>query len=119
MRWRPTATRSLPRPAGPNTYCEYPANLIRIVQRFLYGVDFELDGSVRLAPVAPERFWKAGFGQRLRWRGSELNYRMDAAGVRGTYTGERAQRLLVARRGGGKPVELKLPASQQPYPFQA
>ena len=117
-RYHPS-TDGKPRPAGPNTYCEYPANLIRIVQRFLYGVDFGLDGSVRLAPVAPERFWKAGFGQRLRWRGSELNYRMDTAGVHGTYTGERAQRLLVARRGGGKPVELKLPASKQPYPFQA
>src|SRR3990172_2950408 len=28
------------KPAGPKTYVEYPANLIRIVQRFLLGVEF-------------------------------------------------------------------------------
>ena len=34
-------------PAGVERYCEYPANLIRIVQRFLMGVDLRLDGSLR------------------------------------------------------------------------
>src|SRR6266550_9220198 len=35
---------------GAQKYCEYPANLIRIVQRFLLGVELDLDGTVVLAP---------------------------------------------------------------------
>ncbi len=81
--------------AGPNTYCEYPANLIRIVQRFLLGVDMRLDGSIVLAPTVTDEFWKEGFGQTLRWRGRELAYEMNADRVSGTYEGEGPQKLGV------------------------
>ena len=41
-------------------YAEYPANLIRIVERFLFGVDLRLDGSLVLGPTVSEDFWAAG-----------------------------------------------------------
>jgi len=80
---------------GPNTYCEYPANYIRIMQRFLLGVDMQLDGSVVLAPAVTGEFWDRGFGQTLRWRKRVLTYRMSREGVSGTYAGRTPQRLLV------------------------
>jgi hypothetical protein len=80
---------------GPNTYCEYPANYIRIMQRFLLGVDLNLDGSVHLAPVVTDEFWDRGFGQTLRWRDRLLRYRMMRDGIGGTYSGRTSQRLGV------------------------
>ncbi len=91
--------------AGPNTYCEYPANLIRIVQRFLLGVEFELDGSLLLAPTVTAEFWRKGFGQTLRWRGRTLTYRMGYDRITGSYTGSGPQTLevrLPARNEEGK-----------------
>jgi hypothetical protein len=73
--------------AGPDTYCEYPANLIRIVQRFLLGVEMDLDGSLVLSPVVPADFWQKGFGQTLTFRGRTLRYRMLNNVVDGTYKG--------------------------------
>ncbi len=86
------------RASGPNTYCEYPANLIRIVQRFLLGVDMHLDGSVTLEPVVPEAFWVRGFGQSLTWRGRTLEYSMNEGCVTGSYRGKAPQRLGVKFR---------------------
>jgi hypothetical protein len=80
---------------GPNKYCEYPANLIRIVQRFLLGVDLSLDGSITLAPTVTDGFWNRGFGQTLRWRGRTMQYRMTRDSIGGTYAGESSQRLIV------------------------
>jgi hypothetical protein len=93
-------------PHGPNTYCEYPANLIRIVQRFLLGVAFRLDGALELAPVAPDEFWIRGFGQAISWRGRTLTYRMQRDGVTGDYAGDSPQRLFVRpyRREDAKAV---------------
>ncbi len=104
---------------GPNTYCEYPANLIRIVQRFLLGVNMELDGSVVLAPTVTEDLWRRGFGQTLKWRGRALRYRMQSDRFSGTYEGGGPQRLAVrlspARPGAkvsaladGLPLETRL-----------
>jgi len=80
---------------GPNTYCEYPANLIRIVQRFLLGVEMGVDGSVVLAPTVTRDFWRQGFGQTLKWRGRSLQYRMSSGQVTGTYEGGGPQELGV------------------------
>jgi len=85
--------------AGPNTYCEYPANLIRIVQRFLLGVELGLDGSVTLAPAVTGDGWREGFGQTLRWRGRELQYSMRTNGIDGTYDGNGPQSLRVRLPG--------------------
>jgi hypothetical protein len=82
-------------PAGAERYCEYPANLIRIVQQFLLGVDLRLDGALVLAPVATEEFWQRGFGQTLAWGGRKLTYRMQRDHVTGTYWGTTPLRLGV------------------------
>ena len=82
-------------PAGPNTYCEYPANLVRIVHRFLLGVDLRLDGSIVLAPLVVDSYWEAGFGQRLSLPHRELEYHFDRRGISGTYWGEQPLRLGV------------------------
>ena len=86
-------------PDGKNTgkvkYCEYPANLIRIVQRFLYGVDFRLDGSLVLAPTVSDEFLEKGFGQTIAWRDRTLDYRMQQDRIEGTYFGNASQRLGV------------------------
>jgi hypothetical protein len=105
--------------AGPNTYCEYPANLIRIVQRFLLGVELGLDGSVTLAPAVTVDWWLEGFGQTLGWRGSELRYYTTANRIYGTYDGYSHQTLRVRLPGlavtdkiraeiNGRPAEAKL-----------
>ena len=80
---------------GPNTYCEYPANYIRVMQRFLLGVELQLDGSVVLAPTVTDEFWDRGFGQTLKWRDRVLRYRMMRDSVAGTYSGRTPQRLIV------------------------
>ncbi len=80
---------------GVEKYCEYPANLIRVVQRFLLGVEFGLDGTLVVAPVAPDDFWDSGFGQTLAWRGRTLSYRMGRDRMSGDYCGEGPQRLCV------------------------
>ena len=85
---------------GKVKYCEYPANLIRIVQRFLYGVDFRLDGSLVLAPTVTAAFWEQGFGQTLAWRDRSLRYRMQQDRIEGTYSGSATQRLGVKLRPG-------------------
>jgi hypothetical protein len=81
------------RGAGPNTYCEYPANLIRIVHRFLLGVEFGLDGSVAIAPTVPAHYWEAGFGQTLAWRDRKLAFHFEPGAMRGSYTGTGPQRI--------------------------
>jgi hypothetical protein len=81
--------------AGPDTYCEYPANFIRIVQRFVLGVDLRLDGSVVIAPVVAREFWQKGFGQTLTWRGRSLQYGMTIDSVGGSYAGSSSQRIGV------------------------
>ena len=117
---------------GTQKYCEYPANLIRIVQRFLLGVDLRLDGSLSLAPTAPAEFWKRGFGQRLAWRDRVLDYRMKRGRFTGRYSGgmqEIMVRLDTVYSGrvkvngktttsetDGQMIRLTLPASAESKP---
>lgn len=101
-------------PAGPEGYCEYPANLIRVMQRFLFGVEFALDGSVVLAPVAPAEYWEKGFGQRLDWRGRMLSYRMRTGELQGRYTGAAPQHILLRFRQAPRPEDVRLTLDGQP-----
>jgi hypothetical protein len=94
------------RGTGPNMYCEYPANYIRIMQRFLLGVDLRLDGSIVLAPVVTGDFWDRGFGQTLRWRDRMLRYRMARDSIVGTFSGRTPQRLLVHLPPGSATFDL-------------
>ena len=80
-------------PAGPDKYCEYPANLIRIVQRFLFGVDLQWDGSLVLRPTATAEFWERGFGQTVVAGNRKLTYRMQRGRTEGTYHGTAPLRL--------------------------
>ncbi|NLP10063.1 hypothetical protein GX408_06670 [bacterium] len=73
---------------GAQQYCEYPANLIRIVERFLLGVDLQLDGSLRLTPTVPKSYWIQGFGQTLCLRNWRLQYRMQQNQISGSYSGD-------------------------------
>jgi hypothetical protein len=101
-------------PVGPNTYCEYPANLIRIVQRFLLGVDLRRDGSLMLAPTVTEEFWQKGFGQTLRWRDRTLDYRMRFGQIRGTYEGGSPQRLGVRLPAKGGKARVRITINGRP-----
>ncbi len=91
--WRERYTAAGPH--GAEKYCEYPANLIRIVQRFLLGVEFGLDGTLVIAPNAPEEYWRNGFGQTLHYRGRSLSYRITDDGMTGDYRGDGPQQLEV------------------------
>ncbi|MCC6489745.1 MAG: hypothetical protein IT364_19805 [Candidatus Hydrogenedentes bacterium] len=84
---------------GAEKYCEYPANLIRIVQRFLLGVEYTLDGALVLAPAVPEGYWEAGFGQTLRWQGRRFSYRMQWNRLQGEYSGKDALEVRVKLPG--------------------
>ncbi|HUT36704.1 MAG TPA: hypothetical protein VNE39_24670 [Planctomycetota bacterium] len=95
---------------GVEKYCEYPANLIRVVQRFLLGVEHRLDGALVLAPTVPEAFWEAGFGQTLSWRGRTLAYRMQRDRITGEYRCKEAQRLCLRLHAAarGRPVRAEI-----------
>ncbi len=53
-----------PCPGGPATYCEYPANLVRIVNQFLFGVEPPTRERVTLRPQLPRAWWRQGFAFR-------------------------------------------------------
>jgi hypothetical protein len=93
---------------GVEKYCEYPANLIRIVQRFLMGIEFGLDGTLVIEPVVPNDFWERGFGQTLAWRGRGLDYRMESQRMTGDYHGDASQRLTVRLRTPVRSASLRV-----------
>lgn len=95
---------------GANKYNEYPANLIRIIQRFLLGVEHGLDGTLFIGPTAPEEFWKAGFGQTLSWHSSKISYKMEKGQIKGEYSGQVAQKLSVRfeRPPAGKTIQVMI-----------
>jgi hypothetical protein len=100
--------------AGPDTYCEYPANLIRIVQRFLLGVDLRLDGSLVLSPTVTDEFWKRGFGQTLAWRERTLRYTMKLRRIEGEYAGSAPQLLGVCLSIGTESIETRATIDGKP-----
>jgi len=104
------------KPAGPKTYCEYPANLIRIVQRFLFGVERQLDGTLVLAPVVTAAFWQQGFGQTLQWRDRTLTYHMQRNHISGSYRGAAPQRLAVKPAEPLENLEVQVFIDRQPLP---
>ncbi|MBM4038116.1 MAG: hypothetical protein FJ290_06335 [Planctomycetes bacterium] len=101
---------------GVEKYCEYPANLIRIVQRFLLGVEHRLDGALVLAPTVPEAFWAAGFGQTLTFRGRTLAYRMQRDSIAGEYRGDGPQRLLLRLHPSTRGKPLRAGIAGRPAP---
>jgi hypothetical protein len=103
---------------GVEKYCEYPANLIRIVQRFLFGVEVGLDGAVELRPTVPDKFWERGFGQTLEWSNRMLRYRMERGRVTGTYSGDGPQRLGVSLGLGDAGLQVQATIDGHPVPSE-
>lgn len=85
-RYHPSSTGK-PNPAGPEKYCEYPANFIRIVNQFLLGIDLRLDGSLVIAPTVPDAYWEQGFGHTVAARGGRLRFDLQRNRIALTYTG--------------------------------
>jgi hypothetical protein len=92
---------------GAEKYNEYPANLIRIVQRFLLGIDLDVDGAVCIKPVAPESYWKKGFGQTLSWHNSNLSFTINSKGIKGNFSGSSPQTLAVRLQTSAKGKKFK------------
>ncbi|MBK7710864.1 MAG: hypothetical protein IPJ37_07900 [Bacteroidales bacterium] len=82
-------------------YNEYPANLIRVIQRFVLGVEHGPDGTLYLNPVAPEEFWQTGFGQTLTWQDSRISYIMKTGNIQGNYSGKPECKLSVRLKTAG------------------
>ena len=93
-RYYPSDTDT-PVPAGAENYCEYPANFLRIVNRFLLGIDLRLDGTVVVAPVVTSAYWEKGFGHTLALRGGTLAFRLHRDRIDVTYSGKGSQRVGV------------------------
>jgi hypothetical protein len=98
-------------------YVEYPACLVRVVNRFLLGIEHGLDGSLLIAPTVPASWWESGFGHRLEWAGRSLSFRLQGATLEGTYCGPHSLALRAVLPSRGE-VELSLPASAGPRPFR-
>ncbi|NUQ61653.1 MAG: hypothetical protein HUU20_04140 [Pirellulales bacterium] len=101
-------------PAGAEKYCEYPANLIRVVQRFLFGVDLRLDGSLVLMPTATAEYWDRGFGQTLVGSNRTLTYRMQRTRTEGTYQGAAPLRLGLRFPPNVAPIPERILINGQP-----
>jgi hypothetical protein len=81
------------RPGGPLTYCEYPANLIRIVNQFLIGVEPDADGVVRVAPQVPKDWWAQGWRATLHIGDGVLAVQGDDGRLRGTWHDAKPRQL--------------------------
>jgi len=90
-------------------YVEYPACLIRVVNRFLLGIEYGLDGSLWLAPTVPESFWREGFGQKLAWAGRTLEFHFTDRSLTGTYTGPAPQKVCARLHASAAKVERVAP----------
>jgi hypothetical protein len=101
---------------GAQKYCEYPANLIRVVQRLVMGVDLGIDGVLRLSPTVPAEFEEKGFGQTLSWRDHVIEYRIRRGRLTGTYSGPSPLAVEV-RPLVGAVIRALLPASRMPTRF--
>ncbi len=80
---------------GAKKYNEYPANLIRIMQRFVFGIQYGLEGTLEITPTAPESFWREGFGQTIVWNSAEISYIMKSDKIEGKYSGKSPQAIAV------------------------
>ncbi len=105
-----------PKAGGPMTYCEYPANLIRIVNQFLFGLEPEVDGTLKIAPCLPQEWWDIGWEATLRVGTGTLTIKGKKGHLKGSFQDKVVRRLRfipLSRnawekkvfRGGGKALE--------------
>jgi len=90
-----------PRPGGPMTYCEYPANLVRIVNLFLLGVEPDAAGALRIAPQVPREWWAAGWQARLAIGEGRIALNGERGRLSGTWRGGNRRRLVFVPPPGG------------------
>jgi len=91
---------------GSREYCEYPANFIRIMQRFVFGIDLRLDGSLAISPTAAGRsIGNKGFGQVLVWPQAadaiQNAGKQDRRQFRGLFTAEGIRKITEIFSGTG------------------
>jgi hypothetical protein len=82
------------KPSGPMTYCEYPANLIRIVNQFLLGVEPGTDGTLRIAPAVPKDWWQEGWQVTTRIGAGTLTLKGESGVFSGVWQDKVQRRLL-------------------------
>lgn len=89
------------KPGGPMTYCEYPANLIRIVNQFVLGVEPGTDGILNIAPMVPEDWWKLGWKTSLRIGAGKLSLEGQSGFFSITWQ-DKVERKLLLKAPAGK-----------------
>jgi hypothetical protein len=99
---------------GAKKYNEYPANLIRIMQRFVFGIQYGLDGTLEINPVAPASYWEKGFGQTIHWNGSAINYKIKNGKIEGQFSGSKPQALSVQLNQSPELKKIKAVADGKP-----
>ena len=102
---------------GAEKYNEYPANLIRIIQRCLFGIEYGLDGTLYIEPTVPDEYWRIGFGQTLNMGHGMLIYKMKSDSFNGKYDGNISQPLAVAFKSSlaGKRIEVAINGEKSKY----
>jgi hypothetical protein len=103
---------------GAEKYNEYPANLIRIVQRFLFGIEFDLNGALCIKPVAPVAYWEKGFGQTISWRNANFSYAMNRDGIKGNYAGSSKQTVVLKLQTSAKGKKFRARIDGQTAPVE-
>lgn len=80
---------------GAHKYCEYPANLIRIVHKFVFGHEFGIDGTLYIGPNVVDAYWDKGFGFRLNLSSGYLLYEMKRNQFTGKYMSKSKLKLAI------------------------
>lgn len=83
------------KPGGPLTYCEYPANLIRITNQFLFGLEPGVAGTLRVAPRLPEEWWNSGWKATLGVGAGSLVLHADKGVLTGSWQDKVSRKLVV------------------------
>jgi len=88
------------RPGGPLTYCEYPANLIRIVNQFLIGIEPGIDGTLRIAPQVPQDWWAQGWKTQVHIGAGALTLEGGEGCLKGAWQDAVPRRLSIEAPAG-------------------
>lgn len=83
------------KPGGPLTYCEYPANLIRITNQFLLGLEPGVDGTLQIAPRLPDEWWDTGWNATLRVGAGSLMLHGEKGLLTGSWQDKVARKLIL------------------------
>ncbi len=88
------------KPGGPLTYCEYPANLIRIVNQFLFGLELGVDGTLAIAPQLPQGWWDTGWDATIKVGAGTLTLHGKQNLLKGSWEDKVARKLIFCPPAG-------------------